>query len=103
MPGSEFRSPTWVEPSTGLPHRRRPVAEAVEALAAHVGQGMQPIHSIGPHASRFARIVLDSEGNRIALRAPAGQTLTSVSAARNRAPEPDRHEHPQLAERRRTG
>ena len=79
--------------------------QAIVAVAAHSDQVMQPIHSIGPHGSRFA-----VRGSRFAVRAhragqrgqpdraarPAGQTPTSASAARNTAPEPDRHEHPLL-------
>lgn len=41
---------------------------AVEAVAANGGQVLQDIHEIGPHG--FCAIVLDSEGNRIAIHAP---------------------------------
>jgi predicted enzyme related to lactoylglutathione lyase len=44
------------------------LVEAVEAAAANGGQVLQPIHQIGPHGSRA--IVLDTEGNRIALHTP---------------------------------
>lgn len=40
---------------------------AVSAVLAHGGQVLQPIHAIGPHG--FRAVVLDSEGNRIALHA----------------------------------
>ena len=45
------------------------LAEAVRAVTEHGGQVLQAVHEIGPHGLRA--IVLDSEGNRIALHAPA--------------------------------
>lgn len=42
--------------------------QAVEVVPAHGGQVLKAIHEIGPHG--FCAIVLDSEGNRIALHAP---------------------------------
>ncbi len=39
--------------------------EAIAAVEAHGGKVLQPRHQIGPHGYRA--IVLDSEGNRIAL------------------------------------
>ena len=39
--------------------------DAVTQVAENGGQVVQPVHSIGPHG--FRAIVLDSEGNRIAL------------------------------------
>lgn len=45
------------------------LAQAVEAVASQGGQVLQPIHPIGPHG--FRAVVLDSEGNRIALHAMA--------------------------------
>ena len=44
------------------------LAQAVEAVTAHGGRVLQAVHQIGPHGWRA--IVLDSEGNRIALHAP---------------------------------
>ena len=44
------------------------LSQSVEAAVAHGGQLLQPVHQIGPHGWRA--IVLDSEGNRIALHAP---------------------------------
>jgi hypothetical protein len=41
---------------------------AVEAVAANGGKILKAIHKIGPYG--FCAIVLDSEGNRIALHAP---------------------------------
>jgi predicted enzyme related to lactoylglutathione lyase len=41
------------------------IHDAVEQTVAHGGEVLQPIHSIGPHG--FRALVLDSEGNRIAL------------------------------------
>ncbi|MCI4429311.1 MAG: VOC family protein [Burkholderiales bacterium] len=43
------------------------LAQAVQAAIEHGGLVLQAIHQIGPHGSRA--IVLDSEGNRIALHA----------------------------------
>jgi predicted enzyme related to lactoylglutathione lyase len=43
--------------------------QAVEAVTANGGLVLQAIHEIGPHG--FCAIVLDSEGNRIAIHAPA--------------------------------
>ncbi len=45
------------------------LAQAVAAVPAHGGQVLQPVHPIGPHG--FRAVVLDSEGNRIALHAMA--------------------------------
>jgi predicted enzyme related to lactoylglutathione lyase len=42
--------------------------EAAEAVPVAGGQVLKPIHELGPHG--FCTIVLDSEGNRIALHAP---------------------------------
>ena len=44
------------------------LSQSVAAALANGGQVLQPIHQIGPHGWRA--IVLDSEGNRIALHAP---------------------------------
>jgi len=41
------------------------IKDAVEKTTANGGEIVLPIHSIGPHG--FRAIVLDSEGNRIAL------------------------------------
>ena len=41
------------------------IQDAVAKTSAHGGEIVLPIHSIGPHG--FRAIVLDSEGNRIAL------------------------------------
>ncbi len=41
------------------------IRDAVERVTEKGGKMVQPIHSIGPHGFRV--IVLDSEGNRIAL------------------------------------
>lgn len=46
------------------------LAEAVDAVGRHGGEVLQAVHAIGPHGWRA--IVLDSEGNRIALHAPPG-------------------------------
>jgi len=39
--------------------------QAIDAVAPNGGKVLQPKHSIGPHG--FRAVVLDSEGNRIAL------------------------------------
>lgn len=44
------------------------LVQAVEAAAAQGGRVLRPVHPIGPHG--FRAVVLDSEGNRIALHAP---------------------------------
>jgi predicted enzyme related to lactoylglutathione lyase len=41
------------------------IRDAVAKAEAHGGKVTQPIHAIGPHG--FRAIVIDSEGNRIAL------------------------------------
>lgn len=41
------------------------IRAAEAAVAAHGGKVLQPVHPIGPHG--FRSIVLDSEGNRVAL------------------------------------
>jgi predicted enzyme related to lactoylglutathione lyase len=41
------------------------IRDAVENVVPHGGTIIEPIHSIGPHG--FRAVVLDSEGNRIAL------------------------------------
>ncbi len=41
------------------------IRDAVQQVTANGGQVVEPIHSIGPHG--FRAIVLDSEGNRLAL------------------------------------
>ena len=41
------------------------LAKAVEAVKLNKGKVLQEIHSIGPHG--FRAVVIDSEGNRIAL------------------------------------
>ena len=45
------------------------LAQAVGAVTTNGGQVLQAVHQIGPHG--FRAIVLDSEGNRVALHAPA--------------------------------
>jgi predicted enzyme related to lactoylglutathione lyase len=41
------------------------IRDAVQNVVPHGGTVIEPIHSIGPHG--FRAVVLDSEGNRIAL------------------------------------
>ena len=43
--------------------------QAIEAVTANGGHVLQAVHEIGPHG--FRAIILDSEGNKMALHAPA--------------------------------
>ena len=61
-------SPSKVGPLIYLNAEGR-LAQAVQAVADQGGQVIQAAHQIGPHG--FRAIVLDSEGNRVALHAPA--------------------------------
>jgi predicted enzyme related to lactoylglutathione lyase len=61
-------SPSTVGPLIYLNAEGR-LALAVRAVTAQGGQILQAVHQIGPHG--FRAIVLDSEGNRVALHAPA--------------------------------
>jgi uncharacterized protein len=47
------------------------IRDAVEKVVPHGGTVIQPIHAIGPHG--FRAIVLDSEGNRVALHSMTDQ------------------------------
>jgi predicted enzyme related to lactoylglutathione lyase len=67
LPGAD-NAPSQVGPRIYLNAEGR-LNQAVEAVTVHGGQVLQPIHEIGPHG--FCAVVLDSEGNRIALHAPA--------------------------------
>lgn len=44
------------------------IRDAVRQTEAHAGKVVEPVHAIGPHG--FRAIVIDSEGNRIALHSP---------------------------------
>jgi predicted enzyme related to lactoylglutathione lyase len=44
------------------------LTDAVAAAIVHRGSVLQPVHPIGPHG--FRAIVIDSEGNRVALHSP---------------------------------
>jgi predicted enzyme related to lactoylglutathione lyase len=61
-------SPSTVGPLIYLNAEGR-LALAVQAVTAQGGQILKAVHQIGPHG--FRAIVLDSEGNRVALHAPA--------------------------------
>jgi uncharacterized protein len=50
------------------------IQDAVAQAEKLGGQIVQPVHSIGPHGCRA--IVLDSEGNRIALHSTTDQSTT---------------------------
>jgi hypothetical protein len=63
----EDNAPSRVGPLVYLNAEGR-LAQAVEAVTAHGGQVLQAVHPIGPHGYRA--IVVDSEGNRVALHAP---------------------------------
>jgi uncharacterized protein len=67
LPGN-YNAPSRVGPLIYLNTEGR-LAQAVEAVTANDGQVLQATHQIGPYGWRA--IVLDSEGNRIALHAPA--------------------------------
>ena len=67
MPGADNR-PSPVGPLVYLNAEGR-LEKAVEAVTANGGQLLQPVHQIGPHG--FRAVVIDSEGNRLALHAPA--------------------------------
>ena len=43
---------------------------AVAAVTSHGGKVVEPKHQIGPHGYRA--IIVDSEGNRVALHSPSG-------------------------------
>ena len=64
----EDNTPSKVGPLIYLNAEGR-LAQAVRAVSAQGGQVLQAVHPIGPHG--FRAIVLDSEGNRVALHAPA--------------------------------
>jgi len=66
LPGAD-NTPSKVGPLVYLNAEGR-LNQAIEAVIATGGQVLQPIHEIGPHG--FRAIVLDSEGNRIAIHAP---------------------------------
>ena len=42
---------------------------AIDAIVSHGGKVLQPKHQIGPHGYRA--IIVDSEGNRVALHSPS--------------------------------
>ena len=65
-PGDD-NAPSKVGPLIYLNAEGR-LEQAVRAVAAQGGQVLQAVHPIGPHGLRA--IVLDSEGNRVALHAP---------------------------------
>jgi hypothetical protein len=66
-PGSD-NSPSKVGPLVYLNAEGR-LSQAVQAVSANGGQVVQTVHAIGPHG--FRAIVVDTEGNRVALHAPA--------------------------------
>ena len=63
----EDNAPSKVGPLVYLNAEGR-LAKAVAAVTAQGGRVIQAVHAIGPHG--FRAIVLDSEGNRVALHAP---------------------------------
>lgn len=64
-PGND-NAPSKVGPLIYLNAEGR-LAQAVQAVSAQGGQILQAVHQIGPHG--FRAVVLDSEGNRVALHA----------------------------------
>ena len=71
----EDNAPSAVGPLVYLNAEGR-LAQAVEAVTDSGGQVVQAVHQIGPHAYRA--IVLDSEGNRVALHAPLATQETPL-------------------------
>ena len=63
----EDNAPSKIGPLVYLNAEGR-LDQAVQAVTTGGGQVLQTIHQIGPHGYRA--IVLDSEGNRVALHAP---------------------------------
>lgn len=47
------------------------IKEAIERVTQHGGQIVQELHSLGPHG--FRALILDSEGNRVALHSEDDQ------------------------------
>jgi predicted enzyme related to lactoylglutathione lyase len=67
LPESD-NAPSKVGPLVYLNAEGR-LKQAIDAVTANGGQVIQAVHEIGPHG--FRAIILDSEGNKIALHAPA--------------------------------
>ena len=67
VPSEKDNAPSKVGPLIYLNVEGR-LAEAVQAVTASGGRVIDAVHPIGPHG--FRAIVLDSEGNRVALHAP---------------------------------
>jgi predicted enzyme related to lactoylglutathione lyase len=67
VPSGDGNSPSERGPLIYLNVEGR-MKEAVDAASAHGGRVVEPAHPIGPHGYRA--VVIDSEGNRIALHAP---------------------------------
>jgi len=76
--GGEVGGCLYRPESDNEPSRRGPLVylnaegrlnQAVEAVTAHGGQILKGVHELGPHG--FCAIVLDSEGNRVAVHAPS--------------------------------
>lgn len=67
VPAGADNAPSLAGPLIYLNAEGR-LAQAVQAVAEQGGRVLQAVHQIGPHG--FRAIVVDSEGNRIALHAP---------------------------------
>ena len=68
VPASDGNAPSAVGPLVYLDATNR-LSQALEAASALGGRVLEPIQPIGGHG--FRAVLLDSEGNRIALHAPA--------------------------------
>ena len=66
LPGPD-NAPSQVGPLVYLNVAGR-LPQAAAAVTGLGGQVLKPVHELGPHG--FCAIVLDSEGNRVALHAP---------------------------------
>ena len=66
VPGPE-NAPSKTGPLVYLNAAGR-IAEALQAVEAHGGEILQPVHKCGPHG--FRAVLRDCEGNRIALNSP---------------------------------
>ncbi len=68
VPPGDGNAPSRTGPLCYLNAEGR-LPEAVAAAVAHGGEVLEPVHPLGPHG--FRAVVLDSEGNRVALHAMA--------------------------------
>jgi len=67
VPAGDGNAPSGTGPLVYVNVEGR-MKEAFDAATANGARVVEPVHPIGPHG--FRAVVLDSEGNRIALHAP---------------------------------